>query len=115
VVRIELTPPLLRLTLRQDGTPVLIKAPPRREPSPAQLLGINPDDLDERSKQQFWGRSPAARWRIRIREEDAAAARLDLSGLSQIQIAIKFGYHVRAVARNATDAVTLAHAASPAR
>jgi hypothetical protein len=99
--------------LRQDGTAVVIKAPPRRELSPAQVLGINPDDLDERSNQQFWGRSPAARWRIRIPEEAAAAAGLDLGGLSQIQLAIKFSYYVRAVARNTTDAMTHTHAASP--
>jgi len=95
--------------LRQDATPVLIKAPPRRELSPAQVLGINPDDLDERSKQQFWGRSPAARWRIRIAEQDAAAAGLDLSGLSAIQLAIKYSYYVRALARDTSDALTHAH------
>ncbi len=99
--------------LRQDATPVVIKAPPRRELSPAQVLGINPDDLDERSKQQFWGRSPAARWRIRIPEEDAAAAGLDLSGLSQIQLAIKYSYYVRTLARDTTDAMTHTHTASP--
>jgi hypothetical protein len=79
--------------LRHDKTSVVIKAPPRRELSPAQVHGINPNDLDERTKQQFWGRSPAARWRIRIPEEDAAAAGLDLSGLTQIQLAIRYSYY----------------------
>jgi len=87
--------------LRQDTTAVVIKAPPRRELSPAQVLGINPDDLDETDKQQFWGRSPATRWRIRIAEEAAAAAGLDLSGLSQIQLAIRYGYYVRALRSDA--------------
>jgi hypothetical protein len=84
--------------LRHDKTSVVIKAPPRRELSPAQVQGINPNDLDESSKQQFWGRSPAARWRIRIPEESAAAAGLDLSGLSQIQLAIRYSYYVRGLA-----------------
>ncbi len=75
----------------------MIKAPPRRELSPAQVHGINPNDLDESAKQQFWGRSPAARWRIRIPVESAADAGLDLSGLSQIQLAIRYSYYALAV------------------
>ncbi|WP_329110736.1 hypothetical protein OG792_17005 [Micromonospora sp. NBC_01699] len=51
---------------RRDGSLVTIDAPRRGEASPAQLVGIDPDDLDESDKQVFWGRSPAARWRISV-------------------------------------------------
>lgn len=57
-----------------------------------QIVAINPDDLDETQKQIFWGRSPAARWRISVTPQDAAAAELDLTGLTEIQLAVKYAY-----------------------
>ena len=66
------------------------------------------ETVDVRSQQQFSGRSPATRWRIRIPEESAAAAGLDLSGLSQIQLAIRYGYYAGAFARAVTDADVVA-------
>ncbi|HEU4687271.1 MAG TPA: hypothetical protein VFS23_02865, partial [Vicinamibacterales bacterium] len=94
--------------LRRDMTVVEIKAPPRRELSPARVTEIKEETVDVRSQQQFWGRSPATRWRIRIPEESAAAAGLDLSGLSQIQLAIRYGYYAGAFARAVTDADVVA-------
>ncbi|MEV6694960.1 hypothetical protein AB0M35_26135 [Micromonospora sp. NPDC051196] len=78
---------------RRDGTLVTVDAPLRSEASPAQIVGINPDDLDESDKQVFWGRSPAARWRITITPQAATAAGLDLTNLTEIQLAVKYAYH----------------------
>src|SRR5439155_17545376 len=77
---------------RRDGSAVVLDAPRRIESSPAQLEGINPQDLNEADKQVFWGRSPAARWRVSIAPQAAAEAGLDLSGLTEIQLSVKYVY-----------------------
>jgi hypothetical protein len=51
--------------------------------------------------------------RIEISKESATAAGLYLSGLSEIQLVVKYGYYVRTVARSATEAMTHTHTASP--
>jgi hypothetical protein len=84
---------------RSNGTLVTVKAPVRRELSPAQVHGINPDDLDESEKQVFWGRSPAARWRVRIPANAATEAGLDLSGLTAIQLSVKYAYFNQVAAK----------------
>ncbi|WP_211589080.1 hypothetical protein, partial [Allorhizocola rhizosphaerae] len=91
-VQVELEHCGTATNLRRDGTVVTTDAPLRGEASPAQLVGINPDGLDETDKQVFWGRSPAARWRISITPQAAAEAELDLTGLTEIQLAVKYAY-----------------------
>jgi|GEM_PF-6472025 len=83
---------------RSDGNTVSIEAPRRIESSPAQIEGINPQDLDEADKQSFWGRSPAARWRVSISPQSATAAGLDLSGVTEVQLSVKYAYYNPAAA-----------------
>ena len=78
---------------RMDNTRVAIDAPRRIESSPAQIEGINPEDLNETDKQVFWGRSPAARWRVSITPQAADEAGLDLGGLTQVQLSVKYAYY----------------------
>jgi hypothetical protein len=56
-----------------------------------------PERVDQRRSRRhrrvFWGRSPAARWRISISALDAAAAELNLAGLTEIQLAVKYAYY----------------------
>jgi hypothetical protein len=83
------------MNVRKNGTEVTIDAPRRYESVAAQIGEIDPQGLDDLEKQQFWGRSPAARWRIGITPEAAAQAGLDLSALTEIQLAVKYAYFNR--------------------
>jgi hypothetical protein len=82
---------------RKDGSAVAIKAPARTELGiQAELNPVTPNDLpipEEKERPMFWGRSPATRWRIEISPDAAEDAGLDLSGLTEIQLAVRYAMH----------------------
>jgi hypothetical protein len=109
---------------RRDGATVQITAAPRRAPISAAKaegeFGGPPSSL----RLAFWGRSPAARWRLYIEPEVITRSNVDLSGLSKIQIGIAcagFGSYSRrfsscsgTTAATATDkGATVNHALDP--
>lgn len=75
---------------RRDGKTVTIRQGIRREPVSASFDADDPGDLDEAEKQQFWGRSPAAVWRISIDKQSAVNSHLDLTGLAELQFAVYY-------------------------
>jgi hypothetical protein len=77
---------------RSDQTPISVTAPMRGESVPARTVPIDLEQLSEDEMQQFWGRSPITSWRVAILPEAAVNAGLDLSGLNQLQLAVRFKY-----------------------
>lgn len=65
------------------GTP----APPRRS-TVAASLDENLVEIED--QQQFWGRSPAALWRLTI--DESRTPGVDLSGLQELQLVIDYRY-----------------------
>jgi hypothetical protein len=76
---------------RLDGSVVQLQSPPRTTPISA---GLTASDLGgvpgNAPTQSFWGRSPAARWRISIEADERAQSQVDLSGLTEITVALTF-------------------------
>jgi hypothetical protein len=75
---------------RRSGQTIALRQPPRREPISATFDANDLGDLDEVERQQFWGRSPAAVWRISIDKESAKNSKLDLTGLAEVQLAVYY-------------------------
>jgi hypothetical protein len=82
---------------RKDGTKVAVKAPARTEFGiEAALTSVTAGSLpvpQEKERPIFWGRSPATRWRVEVTKAYAEDAGLDLSGLTEIQLAVKYAYY----------------------
>jgi hypothetical protein len=79
---------------RHAGKVVEIKAPARRTTVSATLAPLDVEALDlEGSKQSFWWRSPATRWRISVEPLSAKNSKLDLKNLSALQFAILYRYY----------------------
>lgn len=77
---------------RQDGTIAQVTAPAKwasvtAAKTAGEFGGVQEDPLQHLS---FWGRSPAARWRLYIEPQVLQRSNVDLSGLSEIQIAITY-------------------------
>jgi hypothetical protein len=75
---------------RRNGKIIKLHQPPRREPISATFDANDLGDLEEVEKQQFWGRSPSAVWRISIEKESADESNLDLKGLTEVQFAVYY-------------------------
>lgn len=72
--------------LRQNGQTVTIQQPTRREPVSATFDPTMMGGLQEDEKPNFWGRSPAAVWRVAIDSESP----VDLTNLQEIQFGIYY-------------------------
>ncbi len=77
---------------RQDKAFVHVAAAPRANSVSATTVPTDLDQLDNPDKQQFWGRSPITTWRIDITPKAATNAGLDLSGVSQVDIVVRYKY-----------------------
>jgi hypothetical protein len=75
---------------RRDGQTISLHQPPRRDPISASFDSDDLGDLDEVERQQFWGRSPEAVWRVSIDSQSAANSKLDLKGLKELQFAVYY-------------------------
>jgi hypothetical protein len=78
------------LAKRRDGTVVEISAPPRMAPVAAAKLDGELGGPPSFAPLPFWGRTPAAKWRLAIEPEVMARSAVDLSALSAVQIAITY-------------------------
>jgi hypothetical protein len=56
----------------------------------SKISGDLQGPLDEELLLAVWGRSPAARWRLYIEQAVMDRSRVDLSGLSGIELAITY-------------------------
>jgi hypothetical protein len=86
---------------RLDGTVVRTVFPPLALPVAASKI----DDGVAASAGQseaFWGRSPAARWRLTIEPQVMANSQVDLSGLTKIVLTIRYKTMLGGVALRAT-------------
>lgn len=77
-------------TRRRDGSIVTIFAPARQGPISASKVEGEFGGLQDPLHATFWGRSPAARWRLFIEPEVLTRSNVDLSGVSEIQIAVAY-------------------------
>lgn len=77
---------------RRDGTIAsTTAAPPRHDTIDANFKQDDVSSLDEDTRRFVWGRSPITMWRLSV--EKASADNLDLSGLSEIQLGVRYKYY----------------------
>jgi hypothetical protein len=75
---------------RPDGTTVVVSALPQRASIAASKIAGEFGGPQAQIRLAFWGRSPAARWRLFIEPEVMSRSNVDLSGLSGIEVAISY-------------------------
>ncbi len=75
---------------RRDGTIVNVMSSPRRAPISASKAAGEFGGMQDPLHASYWGRSPSARWRLSIEPEVFLRSNINLSGLSEIQIAIAY-------------------------
>ncbi len=75
-------------TLRLDGTPQQFEYPSRGCPVPAVKSSAQIDTAPPSAPEAFWGRSPAAKWRLAVQPDALQFA--DLSSLTEIAIAFSY-------------------------
>src|SRR5262249_46929695 len=96
---------------RLDGTIVRTAFPPLALPVAASMA----DDGSAAPAGQsaaFWGRSPAARWRLTIEPQAMTTSHVDLSGLTKIVLTIRYktllgGVALRAVPVGSPAAISV--------
>jgi hypothetical protein len=74
--------------VRLDGTVVQLSYPPRGCPLAAVKTAAEIDTAPVSQPEAFWGRSPAAKWRLYV--EPAAMAKSDLTGLMEVVITFRY-------------------------
>lgn len=75
---------------KPDGSVLTVSAPPRQVPVAAGKLLGDLGGLGSGSRSPFWGRSPAARWRLRIEPEVVTRGHVDLTNLNAVQVAVSY-------------------------
>ena len=71
-----------------NGSVVQFSYPPRGCPLPAVKTAAEIDNSPQSPPEAFWGRSPAAKWRLYV--EPAALANANLSGMTEVLISFSY-------------------------
>lgn len=86
---------------RMNGTVLVYDFPPRGAPLLAAKSDSALGQIPASEPEAFWGRSPAARWRLYIEPEVMANAAVNLSGVQKIVIGVKYKAFVPPLGSNA--------------